>query len=189
MMLLDVMSEAFHYLEEAYLPDGACLAPFAFQDSPCDSVECLLMPVEDPLQMRDQLVVPYGVKVVPSEDECQDRCRSLVVVESILVCSHLYVEDAVLGNLIDEVNHRLVEAAVVAVALEAIVVEEDQCFYPEYDSTLHPDFVAEAEAIGGSQDAEGIEGDQREDRQEVRRDYALVDIVQGCLVVQGDLVD
>lgn len=187
-MLLDVMSEAFHYLEEAYLPDGACLAPFAFQDSPCDSAECLLMLVEGPLQMLGQLAAPCGVREVPSEDECQDRCRNLVVVESILACSHLYVGDAVLGNLIDEVNRRLVEAAVVAVALEAIVVVEDQCFYQEYDSTLHQDFVAEAEAIEDSQDAEGIEDDQHGDHPVALRDYASVDIARGCLAALVDLV-
>lgn len=102
--------------------------------------------------------------------------------------SHLYVEDAVLGSLIDEVNRRLVGAAVVAVALEAIVVEEAQCFYPEYDSTLHLDFVAEAEAIEGSQDAEGIEGDQHEDHPVAQRDYASVDIARRCLVELVDLV-
>lgn len=139
--------------------------------------------------MLDRLAVPCGAKADPLVDGCSDRCRSLVAVESILERSHLCVEDAVLGSLIDEVNRRFVVAAVVAaaVALEAIAGAAGRYSCPEYDSTLHQDFVEEVEATGDSQDAADTEDDRRGVLPAVQRDYASADTVRGYLAGLVDL--
>lgn len=98
------------------------------------------------------------MKVAPSSDELQDRCRSLAEGASILARSRLYAANAASSSSIDEEIHRAAGQAVGAAA--AVVALEKglavRCSFLECDSPRRPGCsVGVAATLGDNRDEEG----------------------------------